>query len=137
MAKGIYLGPVLTILIIVGILYLTYSTTFVASSDKPINTSLRISVGEARARRFGLIIDVRTPKERELLGFYPESIPISIDQLSTQVPMDISNKNTWILVYSNDDNRAPTAAELLYRMGYRNVRYIKERYLSLLPGSSY
>lgn len=131
------LGPILTILIVAGILYLTYSTTFMPSNTKPVDSPLRITVAEARARRFGLIIDVRTPKERELLGFYPESIPISIDQLSSQVPMDISNKKTWILIYSNGDDRAPKAAEILYRMGYTNVRYIKEQYLTLLPGSSY
>jgi len=95
--------------------------------------SLKISITEARSRRFGLIIDVRTPKERDQLGYYPNSVPISMEKLSNEVPLDISSKNTWILVYSGD-NRASNAAEILYRMGYRNVKYIKESYLHLMPG---
>jgi rhodanese-related sulfurtransferase len=127
------LGSVLTIAILITIAYIVYTTSQQTAQSGP---SLRISVAEAKARRFGLIIDVRTPKERELLGFYPNSIPISLQKISQEVPLDISNKNTWILVYSNNDNRAPLAAETLYRMGYRNVRYISESYLSLMPGSS-
>jgi rhodanese-related sulfurtransferase len=134
MAKVSKLGSVLMVAILVVVVYVIYTISQQSQRTK-VGPSLKISVGEAKARRFGLIIDVRTPKERELLGYYPNSIPISPDTLSQQVPLDISNKNTWILVYSNGDNRAPAAAEILYRMGYPNVRYIKETYLSLMPGS--
>jgi rhodanese-related sulfurtransferase len=133
MPKANQLGSVLTIAILILLVYLGF--TYYSSSTHS-EKSLRISVGEAKARRFGLIIDVRTPKERELLGYYPNSIPISPQRLQQEVPLDISSKNTWILVYSNGDNRAAAAAEVLYRMGYRNVRYINETYLSLMPGSS-
>lgn len=132
MAKTTKIGPILTILIIAVIVYLAYTYYVRPSRYEP---SLKISVGEAKARRFGLIIDVRTPKERELLGYYPNSIPISMERLSKELPLDISSKSTWILVYSNGDNRAAVAAEMLYRMGYNNVKYIKETYLSLMPGS--
>ena len=132
MAKVSKLGSVLSIAIIVVIIYIIYS---IKHQSPTMGPSLKISVSEAKERRFGLIIDVRTPKEREQLGYYPNSIPISPDILSQQVPLDISNKNTWILVYSNGDNRAPIAAEILYRMGYPNVRYITKTYLSLMPGS--
>jgi rhodanese-related sulfurtransferase len=130
MAKS--LGPILTIVVLVVVVYTIY-----VCMVKPVhvNSPLIISVAEAKARRFGLIIDVRTPKERELLGFYPNSIPISLQMLQQQVPLDISSKNTWILVYSNGDSRAKQAAETLYRMGYRNARFINETYLSLMPGS--
>ena len=133
MAKTSQLGSVLSISVALLIGYLVYTYYYNPTQSEP---SLKISVGEAKARRFGLIIDVRTPKERELLGFYPNSIPISPQTLGQQVPLDISNKNTWILIYSNGDNRAALSAEILYRKGYRNVRYIKETYLSLMPGSS-
>ena len=96
---------------------------------------LRIGIPEAKSRRFGLIIDVRTPKEREELGYYPNSIPISLEKLRKEVPLDISSKTTHILVYSNGDDRAKVAAQLLYNMGYTNARYISETYLSLMPGS--
>jgi rhodanese-related sulfurtransferase len=135
MAKVSKLGSVLTVAILVAVVYVIYTISQQSHKTK-VGPSLKISVGEARARRFGLIIDVRTPKERELLGYYPNSIPISAQRLQQEVPLDISSKNTWILVYSNNDNRAVVAAEILYKMGYKNVRYIKETYLSLMPGSS-
>lgn len=122
------------ILILFVIAYLCYKLNrHITQTSTP---SLKISVAEARARRFGLIIDVRTPKERELLGYYPESIPISINSLVTEVPLDISSKSTNILVYSNGDNRAQIASEIIYNMGYYNVKYITKTYYSLMPGSS-
>jgi len=115
------------ILIIAIIIYLVYINQI---HNEP---SLKISIAEARSKRFGLIIDVRTPKERDQLGYYPNSVPISMENIRNQVPLDISSKNTHILVYSGD-NRALVAAKVLYIMGYRNVKYITESYLRLMPG---
>ena len=131
MARSNIIGPVLSIVVISVIVYLVYSNTSQTTSER----SLRISVAEARSRRFGLIIDVRTAIDRELLGYYPNSIPFSLDKLSQQVPLDMPNKNAWILVYSNgrSDKKTVIAAETLYRKGYKNVRYIDESYLSLMP----
>ena len=131
MAKRNIIGPILSITVIAVIVYLVYSNTIQTHSE----LSLKISVTEARSRRFSLIIDVRTALERELLGYYPNSIPFSLDKLSQQVPLDMPNKNAWILVYSNgrSDKKAEIAAETLYRKGYKNVRYIDESYLSLMP----
>jgi rhodanese-related sulfurtransferase len=134
MAKSNSLGYVLTIAIFIIVVFVIYNLMEESQNKTPY---LEIGVPEARSRRFGLIIDVRTPKERELLGYYPNSIPIQIQHLGKQVPYDISNKNTWILVYSNADDRAKIGANILYKLGYPNVRYINESYLSLLPGSSY
>lgn len=100
------------------------------------DSPLQIGIPEARSRRFGFIIDVRTPEQRNRLGYYPNSVPISLDRLQSEVPLDISNKHTWILVYSNGDQKAQIAAEKLYQMGYPNVRYIQDTYLRLMPGSS-
>ena len=134
---GSKLGYVLTVAVIFVLIYGLYIFVNQQQYSRSSNNSLLIGIPEARARRFGLIIDTRTPNERETLGYYPNSIPISIDKLQTQVPMDISNKNTWILVYSNGDDRAKVGADTLYRMGYPNVRYINQSYLSLMPGSTY
>ena len=136
MAKRNIIGPILSIAVIAVIaviVFLVYSNTTV--SNKKSEPSLKISVAEARSRRFGLIIDVRTALERELLGYYPNSIPFALDKLAQQVPLDMSNKNAWILVYSNgkSDKKAVIASEILYRKGYKNVRYIDESYLSLMP----
>jgi len=128
MAK--HTGTVLSICIILIILYLVYNY------DDPMyikRTSLEIPVSEARMRRFGLIIDVRTPDERSQLGFFPNSVPIQINKLN-EIKTYTSNKKTTILIYSNADHRAQSAAELLYNMGYINTRYISTSYTNLLPG---
>ncbi len=125
-------NKILILIIFISICYVIFNVT---GKTNTVGPQLRIDIPEAKSRRFGLIIDVRTPKERDTLGYYPNSIPISINKLQSEVPLDISNKNTRILVYSNGDNRAQMGAEILYRMGYKNVRYITQTYLSLMPGS--
>ncbi len=130
----------LTLLFFAIIAYLIY--TYVIKSTFQ-QSSLLIDIPRAKAQRFGLILDVRTPKEREELGYYPNSIPVSMNELQTEVPFllgtkpnDLSEKKTNILIYSTPgDRRAENAAEILYQMGYRNVRYINQSFLRLLPGS--
>ena len=58
MAKSNQLGSVLTIAVLVLLVYLGYTYY---SSPTHKESSLRIRVGVAKARRFGLFIDVRTP----------------------------------------------------------------------------
>ena len=132
LGKGLILIIVIIILIIC---YTQLSAQISLQLDSYQAPPLRISVEVAKAKRFGLIVDVRSPRERKLLGFYPLSIPISIQSLQSQIPLDISNKQTPILVYSNGDSRAAKAAAMIYQMGYHNVSYIDETYLSLMPGS--
>jgi rhodanese-related sulfurtransferase len=130
----------LTLLFFAIIVYLVY-TYVTKSTHQP--SSLLIDIPRAKAQRFGLILDVRTTKEREELGYYPNSIPVSMNELQTEVPFllgtkpnDLSEKKTNILIYSTPgDRRAESAAEILYQMGYRNVRYINQSFLKLLPGS--
>ena len=127
-----YNGPFVTLVLIALVAVLVYF-----QMNPSPSSALRISVAEARSRRFGLIVDVRTPRQRDLLGYYPNSIPIPLERLTMEVPLDISNKNTWILVYGAGpgDDAPRLAAETLHRMGYPNTRYITESYLSLMPGS--
>jgi len=132
MAQHLQVGSLISILIVILVLYIIYTTV---QQSHPTIPSLSIDSKEARFRRFGLIVDVRSPKEREQLGFYPNSIPISIESLEKDVPLLHPNKKSHILVYSNGDHKAVTAAETLYRMGYRETRYITKSYLSLMPGS--
>ena len=129
----VHKGNGLMIVILIVILVLCYLYMPVDSMVHTKAPSLRISV--EGFKRFGLIIDVRTPKERSELGYYPLSIPISLDALEKEIPLDISNKNTPILIYSNGDTRAEKAAAMVYRMGYHRVSYIDGTYLQLLPGS--
>ena len=132
MAKRISFGIILLVVLVVVIAIHSVSQ----SSTRAPDVSLQISTGEARSRRFGLILDMRSAREREELGYYPNSIPVSLDRLSSEVPFLNSNRATSIMVYSNGDNRAKVAAHALYQMGYRNVRYITTSYLALMPGST-
>jgi rhodanese-related sulfurtransferase len=131
----VHKGKGLIIVILIVILALLYTHMPMDNMVYKTTPTLRISIEEARSKRFGLIIDVRTPKERSELGYYPLSIPISMNMLEKEIPLDISNKNTPILIYSNGDSRAEKAAEMVYRMGYHRVSYIDGTYLQLLPGS--
>jgi len=128
-----------TVLIIVIVVVLLSTVFIVNHSDLLLSShipSLEVPIKVARAKRFNLIIDVRTPKEREELGFYPNSIPIAVNQLMNEVPALTSSKNNAILVYSNGGDRlAENAAKTLYKMGYHNVRYIAGSYQQLLQMS--
>ena len=134
MAKHAHIGFILLIVLIVVIAI--HSVKQSSDTRRVPDVSLQISTGEARARRFGLILDMRTAREREELGYYPNSIPVSLDRLSSEVPFLNSNRAVSILVYSNGDNRSRVAAHALYQLGYRNVRYITTSYLALMPGST-
>lgn len=101
-------------------------------------SSLVILPEEVRNHRFSLIVDVRNPKEREEFGYYPNSVPISIDRLQQTIPIDLAvDPSSSILVYSNGDTRAQVAAEIIYSMGYTHVRYLREPYTILMPGQLY
>jgi len=101
-------------------------------------TSLVILPHEVRDHSFSLIVDVRSPKEREEYGYYPNSVPISIDLLQQTIPIDLAiDPSSSILVYSNGDTRAQVAAEIIYSMGYTHVRYLREPYTILMPGQLY
>jgi rhodanese-related sulfurtransferase len=131
MAKRVSFGIILLVILVIVIAVHAVNQPFM-NAPMP---SLQISTGEARAKRFGLILDVRSAREREELGYYPNSIPVSLDKLSSEVPFLNSNRSVSIMVYSNGDNRAKVAAHALYQMGYRNARYITTSYLALMPGS--
>jgi rhodanese-related sulfurtransferase len=117
-----------SVLVLVLVLAVAY---FVYTRALPLyrTSSLAIMPEEVRNQRFSLIVDVRSPKEREEYGYYPNSIPISIDQLQKEIPVDLAtDPSASILVYSNGDTRAQVAAEIIYSMGYTKVRYLREPY---------
>jgi len=118
------------IAIVAFVSYIVYFHTQLLTYNIP---NLIIPINQARAKRFNLILDVRTEKEREELGYYPNSIPLSIHKLN-KIKSLTTNMNTSILVYSNGDQVAEQAAKQIYTMGYHNVRYITTSYLYLLPG---
>ena len=131
MAKRISFGVIILIVLVIVIAVHSVRQPFMNA----LPPSLSISTDMARSKRFGLILDVRSAREREELGYYPNSIPVSLQQLSSEVPFLNSNRSISIMVYSNGDSRAKMAAHALYEMGYHNVRYITTSYLALMPGS--
>lgn len=121
----------LLIAVAVLITVLTYNHMTLQSNINP--RSMLISPQEAKARRFGLILDVRTEQERELYGAYPNSVIIPIDKLTNQSISDLVSKDTSILIYCKKGRRAGQAALMLKSWGFKNVKYIDRSYDSLMP----
>jgi rhodanese-related sulfurtransferase len=92
-----------------------------------------ISPQEAKSRRFGLILDVRTQQERELYGAYPNSVNIPFEKLTNTSISDLVSKDTSILIYCKRGTRASQAAEMLTNWGFKNVKYINQTYSSMMP----
>jgi len=115
------------------VLVITVCAVYFSTNDVDVTRpSLEISVADARMRRFGLILDVRSLQEREEMGFFPNSIPFDPEDWKKD---GLVGKATSIMVYSNGDGRAQRIAEQLYQAGYQNIHYITSPFTSLLPGS--
>ncbi len=67
-----------------------------------------------------VLLDVRTLSEHQQIRI-PGSILIPLDSLTNQVEQVIVDKETVILVYCRTGNRSKEAAEILVRLGYKNV----------------
>ena len=77
-----------------------------------------------------VVVDVRTSLERNV-GYYNNSIHIPASDIDNDFMKLNLNKNTTIIVYCNTGQRAKRAAEKIFKLGYCNVKYIVESYLSL------
>ncbi len=111
------------LLLIAGLVYYAYSSPY------------RISSEEARRRlskkEIDLVLDVRTPTERAMLGSYPNSVAIPSSELEIQMPAAYPDRNIQILAYCNTGQRSRKAIEILHRLGYKNAVYIAGSYKSL------
>jgi phage shock protein E len=99
-----------------------------------VSGALHISAEEAKrklaAYEFDTVLDVRSNLEYNL-GHYPNAKHIPIQDLKTRVPNEIPDPSTRILIYCNTGQRSRAASEILYGLGYKNVRYISGTYMSL------
>lgn len=121
------------IIILIGVLI--YNHLLIQSDSNP--KSMLINSQEAKARRFGLILDVRTQRERELYGYYPNSVVIPIEELSQESVSNLVSKDTSILIYCKKGRRAGQAALMLKSWGFKNVKYIDQPYTSMMPPGSF
>ena len=74
-----------------------------------------------------VVLDTRTELERDILGYYENSVNLSTETLRLRYP----DKRTHIIAYCNTGHRARTAAEALQAMGYTNAVYIATTYPKL------
>lgn len=92
----------------------------------------RVDIDEARKTKYDVYLDVRTHVERDLLGFYPNSVHIPATELQGRVMKEIPDKKKKILVYCNTGHRAKLAAQKMREMGYVNAVYIAESFRELM-----
>lgn len=99
-----------------------------------ISGFLYISAEDAQkklaANEFDVVLDVRTNMEYNL-GHYPNAKHIPIQALEERAPKELPDITARILVYCNTGQRSRKASEILYGLGFKNVRYIAGSYLTL------
>lgn len=106
-------------------LYIKYEKTLDHSS-KIIPT-----VAKEKIANGSKVLDVRTSTEYNI-GHYKGAINLTYDQLSeTNLNNNDISKTDTIVVYCNSGTRARKASDKLVNLGYKNVFYIVETYLSL------
>jgi len=126
----LFLSLFISIILIIIISYI-YFTRDIKKHIDYTNSPLYIDINIARNTPFNIYIDVRTSFEYRTNGFYAKAINIPLSELYN-IQQIIPNKLTSILIYCNSGARAKKAAEQLYNIGYKNVRYITKSYTYLL-----
>jgi rhodanese-related sulfurtransferase len=81
-------------------------------------------VKEALSLRTSVLIDVRSKIEFEE-GHIDGAILIPEPELRSLIEDKVTDKNTLIFLYSNDDINAGVAARLLSSMGYDRARFMR------------
>lgn len=103
-----------------------------------VNSPYRISSEEAKKRirnhDIDLVLDVRTEKERETMGFFQhqKEIWVPAANLEKEIPPRFPDKHMRILIYCNTGHRARLATDKLRGMGYSQVFYISSGWKSLV-----
>ena len=68
-----------------------------------------------------ILLDVRTQEEHKAIRI-PKSKLIPLGDLETEVAKKLKNKDAEILVYCRSGSRSATAAKILTKLGYTNVK---------------
>lgn len=87
--------------------------------------SNRISPQEGKelldSKKEVILLDVRTPEEHLAIRI-PKSKLIPLVDLQNEAPKKLKNKDAEILVYCRSGSRSATAAKILTKLGYTNVK---------------
>lgn len=100
-----------------------------------IMSPLLITADEARSRiangQIDVVLDVRSNMEYNL-GHYAGAVHVPVGHIEARIREVLPNRAARILVYCNTGQRSRYAAELMKKLGYRDVSYIATPYWSLL-----
>ena len=107
---------VVAVLAVLAIYHYTFSS--------PWRVSPEVAHSLISAKKIDLVLDVRTPLERETLGKYPGSSHIPSGDLEKVALDRIRDRDTVILAYCNTGQRARRAVDILHELGYKNAFYI-------------
>lgn len=115
----------ISIFIIIIVIIILY--TFLSTLRINLNTANDLIKNE-RVK----IVDVRSIYEWDI-GHHRNAVHIPINNIN-EINLSKNNikKNDIIIVYCNTGQRARNAAEKIYNMGFKNVKYIVEPYIFLL-----
>jgi rhodanese-related sulfurtransferase len=107
---------------------------------KKVNTNifddnkLKIGLDQAKNmlknKEFDYIIDVR-PDRSWIMGHHVDAIHIQFSRLESILPNKILNKRNKILVYANSKQMAENSANLIKKLGYKNVKFIENKFTEL------
>lgn len=117
-------------------LFLIISTFFLFSFlfFYTYSSNLRISLNDAKnlIKKYNVkIIDVRTQYEWDI-GHFKNAIHIQAKDINIlNLSKNNINVNDKIIVYCNTGQRAKIAAQKIYKLGFKNVKYIVEPYIFL------
>ena len=125
MSRGTILRVLLVTLLVVlaGFLYYNLSSPLAMGPDEA-----KVLLKEGK---FDAVVDVRSDAEWKL-GHFPLAIHIPVQQIPTQLPQRIPDKNANILIYCNTSTRARVAAEEAVKLGYKHVRYLLGMHTNLM-----
>lgn len=101
--------------------------------EKTLDHSSKITpkVAKEKIANGAKVLDVRTSTEYNI-SHYKGAVNLTYDQLSdTNLTNNGISKTDTIVVYCNSGTRARKASDKLVDLGYKNVFYIVETYLSL------
>lgn len=110
---------------IIAILLLVSGCGQAVTESEGTNMYKQISMAEAKemmnTESDYILLDVRT-QEEYADGHIPGAICVPNEEIDTEPPVELPDKEQVILVYCRSGNRSRQAAEKLAAMGYSNIK---------------